>query len=192
MEQVLVAHGQFQISDIHVQVMGNTKNYKNITKAFFAALASQETHQELAERKRLLVVEFRREYNYAPSIVAAPQKAECRKEEELKPDEEFNLDDLYGEGRYPLKKPRRVPFYEYLDSWKRKLWMELPFRNMGAVKNRLKADGILPDSSYETKERVSKQLHEQVLTGKRSLPVGLCWTWIYMRDDWNPLEKKKK
>lgn len=75
------------IKDLHAKVLGNTRNYKNIARAFFTALSNQETHQQLAERTRLLVVETRREHNYVPRIIAAPENNPCRKEDELKPDE---------------------------------------------------------------------------------------------------------
>lgn len=75
------------IKDLRAKVLGNTKNYINITKAFFTALVNQETHQELADRTRLLVVESRRDLNYMPRIVAAPEKAPCLTEAELKPEQ---------------------------------------------------------------------------------------------------------
>ncbi|CDW53391.1 Sel1l protein, variant, partial [Trichuris trichiura] len=99
------------IRDLFARVEGNTKNYQAIAKAFFDGLLKQETHQQLAERKRLLVVEFRKELGYLPRVVAKPLNAELRSDSEIEPDEELDVDSLYGEGRYPYRRRPRQPFW---------------------------------------------------------------------------------
>ncbi|XP_033733965.1 28S ribosomal protein S5, mitochondrial-like [Pecten maximus] len=62
----------YGIENIHVKIEGRI-NDTNIAKAFFKALLQQETHQELADRMKMHVVEFRREKHYFPQVVASPQ-----------------------------------------------------------------------------------------------------------------------
>ncbi|KAM3931546.1 small ribosomal subunit protein uS5m [Leptodactylus fuscus] len=62
------------IRDMYAKVCGSI-NMLNLTKALFLGLAQQETHQDLANRKGLHVVEFREECGPLPRIVASPQGA---------------------------------------------------------------------------------------------------------------------
>ncbi|KAM8738269.1 small ribosomal subunit protein uS5m [Acanthopagrus schlegelii] len=60
------------IQDMYCKVQGSV-NLLNITKAFFTALANQETHQKLAEKKKLHVVEFQAQKGPLPVLVASPK-----------------------------------------------------------------------------------------------------------------------
>ncbi|KAG9268267.1 28S ribosomal protein S5, mitochondrial isoform X1 [Astyanax mexicanus] len=60
------------IEDMYAKVEGSV-NLLNITRALFQGLAKQETHQALADRKQLNVVEFRDEQGPLPIVVAKPQ-----------------------------------------------------------------------------------------------------------------------
>ncbi|XP_064411895.1 28S ribosomal protein S5, mitochondrial isoform X1 [Latimeria chalumnae] len=68
------------IEDMYAKVSGST-NLLNITRALFQGLSRQETHQSLAEKKKLHVVEFREECGPLPLIVASPY-GDVRKEPE--------------------------------------------------------------------------------------------------------------
>ncbi|XP_066538013.1 28S ribosomal protein S5, mitochondrial [Hoplias malabaricus] len=68
------------IEDMYAKVEGSV-NLLNITRALFQGLAKQETHQSLADRKQLNVVEFREECGPLPVVVARPQLG-ARKEPE--------------------------------------------------------------------------------------------------------------
>ncbi|XP_018414321.1 PREDICTED: 28S ribosomal protein S5, mitochondrial [Nanorana parkeri] len=59
------------IKDMYARLSGS-HNLLNITNALFQGLTKQETHQELASRKGLHVVEFRDECGPLPRIVATP------------------------------------------------------------------------------------------------------------------------
>ncbi|KAL2083494.1 hypothetical protein ACEWY4_021267 [Coilia grayii] len=59
------------IQDMYAKVEGSV-NLLNITRALFNGLASQETHQTLADQKCLNVVEFRPECGPLPIVVARP------------------------------------------------------------------------------------------------------------------------
>ncbi|XP_075059838.1 small ribosomal subunit protein uS5m [Mixophyes fleayi] len=60
------------IKDMYAKLSGS-HNLLNLTTALFLGLAQQETHQDLANRKGLHVVEFREDRGLFPQIVASPQ-----------------------------------------------------------------------------------------------------------------------
>ncbi|KAL8185199.1 UNVERIFIED_CONTAM: 28S ribosomal protein S5, mitochondrial [Gekko kuhli] len=60
------------IKDMYAKLYGSG-NLLNLTKAFFKGLSKQETHQALANKKSLYVVEFHEECGPLPIVVAAPQ-----------------------------------------------------------------------------------------------------------------------
>ncbi|ELW51445.1 28S ribosomal protein S5, mitochondrial [Tupaia chinensis] len=68
------------IKDMYAKVSGSV-NMLNLTRGLFHALATQETHQQLADKKGLHVVEFREECGPLPIVVASPQGA-LRKDSE--------------------------------------------------------------------------------------------------------------
>lgn len=68
-----------------MKVEGNTKNYLALTHAFVTGLLHQETHQQLAERKGLHVVEMRPQRHYYPEIVASPIETALKSSDEISP-----------------------------------------------------------------------------------------------------------
>ncbi|XP_015271625.1 PREDICTED: 28S ribosomal protein S5, mitochondrial [Gekko japonicus] len=60
------------IKDMYAKLYGSN-NLLNLTKALFKGLSRQETHQALANKKSLYVVEFREECGPLPIVIAAPQ-----------------------------------------------------------------------------------------------------------------------
>ncbi|XP_006909504.1 28S ribosomal protein S5, mitochondrial isoform X1 [Pteropus alecto] len=62
------------IKDMYARVSGSL-NMLNLTRGLFHGLAHQETHQQLANKKGLHVVEFREECGPLPIVVASPQGA---------------------------------------------------------------------------------------------------------------------
>ncbi|CAI5654690.1 unnamed protein product [Oreochromis niloticus] len=60
------------IKDMYCKVEGSV-NLLNITRALFTGLASQETHQTLADKKQLHVVEFESQRGLLPMVVASPK-----------------------------------------------------------------------------------------------------------------------
>ncbi|XP_005100916.2 28S ribosomal protein S5, mitochondrial [Aplysia californica] len=91
------------IQDLQAKVEGSDGNVQNICKGFFRGLMEQETHQSLADRVKLHVVEFRPELENVPVVVASPSHGEVN----LEPikEEAFDFDNMYYEdGKIPLKK----------------------------------------------------------------------------------------
>ncbi|XP_051000541.1 28S ribosomal protein S5, mitochondrial [Acomys russatus] len=72
------------IKDMYARVTGSM-NMMNLTRGLFHGLARQETHQHLADKKSLHVVEFREECGPLPIVVASPQGA-LSKEPEPEPE----------------------------------------------------------------------------------------------------------
>lgn len=170
------------ITDLHAKVDGNTRNYGNIAKAFITGLLNQETHQELAERKRLHVVEFKKENGYLPRIVASPRLNKLRTDEEIDKDEVLDVEDMYGENKLPYNKPTfPKPFYltTKCPSYSRKLYIEHPYRNMNEIKRRLMASGVLIDGSKQSRSQEAKLSHERVILGERPMPLGFGLPGIF-------------
>lgn len=73
------------VEDMYCKVEGSV-NLLNITRALFSGLANQETHQILADKKELHVVEFRPERGPLPLVVASPR---TRVRQEPQPEDEI-------------------------------------------------------------------------------------------------------
>ncbi len=84
----------------------------------------QETHQDLADRMGLHVVELRKERSNLPVVVASPTEGNIRTQPLVDEDNNLEMDfeNLYYDGKIEYKKPKRKPFWEHLQmrSWKKK------------------------------------------------------------------------
>lgn len=80
--------------------------------------------------------------HFLPVKVASPIITPLKAEEELEAIDRLNLDDFYGEGRYPLRKPKPLPFYAKLEGHMKAQWTKHPFRNHEDV-------GLFPLRVYE-------------------------------------------
>ena len=109
------------IKDLYAKVEGGHINYNHMCKAFFLGLLRQRTHQELANEKRLHLVEFRKEnYNF-PKVVASPDDGHVRTKDEIQPNEILDFQMIAFDGNLPLFKEKPRPFYEKLPSWSQRL-----------------------------------------------------------------------
>lgn len=96
------------IRDLHAKIEGST-NLQHIVKAFFIGLLQQKTHQQIAEEKQLHLVEFRKEQEGLPHIVASPTV--CRKLDSITKDEIMNFTQYVLGDKIVLKKKKLAPFY---------------------------------------------------------------------------------
>uniref|UniRef100_A0A3Q2U638 Small ribosomal subunit protein uS5m n=1 Tax=Fundulus heteroclitus TaxID=8078 RepID=A0A3Q2U638_FUNHE len=83
------------IKDMYCKVEGSV-NLLNITRAFFTGLAKQETHQMLANKKQLHVVEFQSHRGPLPVVVASPKdgaRPNPESEDEI-PNTKLHWDDV--------------------------------------------------------------------------------------------------
>ncbi|MFH4977782.1 hypothetical protein AB6A40_004491 [Gnathostoma spinigerum] len=161
------------IKDIYVKVEGSTKNYLALTHAFITGLLNQETHQRLAERKGLHVVEMSPHRHFLPEIVASPIFTKLKTEDELLPMDRLKLDDFYGEGRYPLKKPEEKPFWVNTPGHLEAEWKKHPFRNQEKATIRLLADGVVPRWTRTERKAWAVTKNEQILNGLVPIPRGI-------------------
>ena len=59
------------IKDLYAKVEGS-RNPMNITKAFICGLLNQQNYAEIAEQKKLHLVEYKPELRYFPQVLASP------------------------------------------------------------------------------------------------------------------------
>lgn len=135
----------FGITDLHAKLEGNTSNQINITKAFFLGLMNQRKYDDMAEEKRLHLVDMRNENFYYPTVLASP-KSPIRSELELKKSAE-NLDFTYfvNQGKIKEVKGARKNLFESLPSWQKHL------DKQDYVKNREKTKLLLAAKYGDTK-----------------------------------------
>ncbi|KAL3101296.1 hypothetical protein niasHT_028052 [Heterodera trifolii] len=173
------------IKDLHAKVRGSTTNYIALTYAFVAGLLNQETHQQLAERTRLHVVELSPNRQFFPRIVASPLTAPVKTDDEVDTKERMKLDEYYGEGRFPLKKAEPLPFYANSPGHLHAEWRKHPYRNMEKKIIRLLADGVVNRWTRKERYKWSQREFEMVASGRKPIPLGLGLS------DVNPPEGEK-
>jgi len=117
------------IKDLEAVVDSSTSNYLHITKAFFLGLMRQRTHQELANEKRLHLVEFREENDNFPMVVATPDNGEVRTEDEIEPNEILDFEMISFDGQLPFYRTPRPLFYTKLPCWHQSQIKKKPFRH---------------------------------------------------------------
>jgi len=161
------------IKDIYVKVEGGTTNYIALTQAFINGLLNQETHQQLADRKRLHVVEMNYASQYFPKIVASPRLDPIRTDKELPISERLRLDYLYGEGRVPLKRATPVPFYAHSEGHLKAEWRKHPYRNMEQRMIRILADGDVERWTRKKRQEYGEKLHAKFVQGEMPIPDGI-------------------
>ncbi|XP_050696102.1 28S ribosomal protein S5, mitochondrial-like [Eriocheir sinensis] len=98
------------ITDLYAKVEGSC-NVQNMTKAFFLGLINQKTHQQLANEKKLHLVEVREERHNFPQVVASPEDGEVRTRAEIPQEEEMDFTRHILDGRVRLVKKKYPPFY---------------------------------------------------------------------------------
>lgn len=91
----------------------------------------QKTYQEMAEEKKLHVVEIRSETQFFPKVLASPTV--CKSLEEAKEDPLLDYHQYVFEGNVVLKRPRKILFYERLPSWGNRLKKIANSRNFDQV-----------------------------------------------------------
>uniref|UniRef100_A0A0R3TN25 Small ribosomal subunit protein uS5m n=1 Tax=Rodentolepis nana TaxID=102285 RepID=A0A0R3TN25_RODNA len=60
------------IKDLHAKVEGNTKNYLSIVRGFLRLLNEQESYEDVSNRLEMHVVEFSKDFNNVPRVLASP------------------------------------------------------------------------------------------------------------------------
>lgn len=98
------------ITDMRCKVRGPTTPL-SLVRAAFQGLLSQETHQELADRSGLNVVEFREECGMRPMIVASPSVESQRKVFKKREKKEYDLNEVFDPYRGLHRPKKRQELY---------------------------------------------------------------------------------
>ncbi|EJD74977.1 hypothetical protein LOAG_17794 [Loa loa] len=170
------------IKDLECKVVGSTRNYIALTHAFFIGLLNQETHQQLAERKKLHVVELSPHRRYFPVKVASPLQSELRTERDVEPKEKLLLNDFYGEGRLPLIK-KQVPFYANLPNHLAAEALKHRFRNRDKSMIRLMADDVIPRWTRDERRKWAERKYQDMINGLVPLPKGIGLSGILPKSE---------
>lgn len=117
----------------------------------------QRTHQQLAEEKKLHLVEYRSENEYYPKVVASPK--EVRTKEEISKDETLDFTQYVMNDRIILKKKKFPRFYETMPHYQTYLKKYEKYRNHEKIRLNLKTEygeikSFLTDKYPEPKEEV--------------------------------------
>lgn len=101
-------------------------------------LLFQRTHQQLAEEKKLHLVEYRAENLYFPKVVASPN--EIRTKEEIPKDETIDFIQYVMNDRVVLKKKKWPRFYESMPHYQLYLKKYERHRNHEKIRLNLKVE----------------------------------------------------
>ncbi|KAL4717931.1 hypothetical protein ACJJTC_001349 [Scirpophaga incertulas] len=125
------------IKDLRAKVEGSN-NLQHIVKAFFIGLLQQRTHQQLAEEKKLHLVEYRAENEYYPKVIASPK--EVRTKEEIPKDETLDFIQYVMNDKVILKKKKFPRFYETMPHYQIYLKKYEKYRNHEKIRLNLKTE----------------------------------------------------
>lgn len=99
------------IKDLRTKCEGAT-HPASIVKAFLVGLLQQKSYNQLAEDKKLFLVEFNNRRDYFPHIVGTPSV--CRTESEIPVDENLDFKQHVLHGKLILKRTRNLnPWLEH-------------------------------------------------------------------------------
>lgn len=125
------------IKDLHAKIEGTT-NVQTVVKAFLIGLLRQKTHDQLAEEKKLHLVEFRKENGYFPHVVATPST--LREDSEIPSTELMDFSQYVMGGKVVLRKQKALPFYMRERGWSLHLKKSEKLRNKEDVRLQLKVE----------------------------------------------------
>lgn len=125
------------IKDLHAKIEGTT-NVQTVAKSFLIGLLQQKNHHQLAEEKKLHLVEFNRNLGYFPKVVASPSV--IRTEKEIPSTEPMDFTQFVMGGRLKLEKKKYPPFYMKERGWYYHLMKEEKLRHMDDVRLQLRAE----------------------------------------------------
>ncbi|KAK4004601.1 hypothetical protein OUZ56_006334 [Daphnia magna] len=117
------------IKDIYAKVEGSTKNVQHVAKAFMVGLLRQKTFEKIAEETKLHVVEFRKERDYFPQIMAKPSEVKT-----TKAIDDMDLNLHLNAGKVVSKRKKGFQPNESDPSWKNHISKTERFRNRDQVR----------------------------------------------------------
>lgn len=106
------------IKDLRTKIEGST-NPQSIVKAFLVGLLQQKSYNQLAEEKKLFLVEFDGKREFFPRIVGIPSV--CRTDAEIPVEENRDFKQYVLHGKMILKRPPRAHPYAKVPSYQKHL-----------------------------------------------------------------------
>ncbi|XP_023935973.1 28S ribosomal protein S5, mitochondrial [Bicyclus anynana] len=142
------------IKDLRAKLEGSN-NLQHIVKAFFIGLLQQRTHQQLAEEKKLHLVEYKAENQNYPTVVASPEYV--RTKEEIPKDETLDFIQYVMNDRVILRRKKFPRFFQTMPHYEIYLKKYEKYRNHEKIRLNLKAEygeikSFLNDKYPEPKE----------------------------------------
>jgi small subunit ribosomal protein S5 len=141
------------IKDIYVKTEGTPKNYLHVTRAFFLGLCNQKTFQELADEKKLHVVELKPETDFFPKVMASPADGKVRTVKQIPTDEITDFRMYINEGKVVETLPKQYPNVTRTEGYLKFLQGYHFKRNRQNVRVYLKAKYGQMDSFLTVRER---------------------------------------
>ncbi|XP_068619071.1 small ribosomal subunit protein uS5m [Battus philenor] len=125
------------IKDLRAKLEGSN-NLQHLVKAFFIGLLQQRTYQQLAEEKKLHLVEYREENSFYPTVVASPSVV--RTKEEIPKDETLDYIQYVMNDKVILKRKKFPKFYETMPHYDIYLKKFERYRNHEKIRLNLKTE----------------------------------------------------
>ncbi|XP_053986511.1 28S ribosomal protein S5, mitochondrial [Hylaeus volcanicus] len=125
------------IKNLHAKIEGSL-NIPNVIKAFFIGMLNQKSYQEMADEKKLHVVQFKKEHDYFPEVLASPETV--RTSAEIANNEILDFKQYLMDGRLILNKKKPLPFFTKLPSYDIFLRKQERKRDQDKVRIRLRAE----------------------------------------------------
>ncbi|KPM03400.1 28S ribosomal protein S5, mitochondrial-like protein, partial [Sarcoptes scabiei] len=107
------------ITDIHCKVEGNQKNYLNLTRAFLLGLINQKTYQQMADEKRLNLVERHESNGNYPVVLARPSESAggCRTDKQISSEEILDFNIYINDGKVREETKLKPVYYTDKKGW---------------------------------------------------------------------------
>lgn len=99
------------IKDIHARNVGAETNFINIARAFIMGLYKQRDFQDMADEKKLHLVEFKEENGWFPRVLASPRDGEVRTINQIPKDESTDFHVYLNNGQVIEEVPKKYPDY---------------------------------------------------------------------------------
>jgi len=126
------------IKDIYCKLEG-ANNMQHICKAFILGLLRQKTHQELADEKKLHLIEMRPEEDFYPRLVASPSDGKARTQAEIEHNEVLDFQMISYEGHLPVPRTKRNPFEHHI-TWENKQRRDWAYEHHDKVRRRMRVE----------------------------------------------------
>lgn len=99
------------IRNVYIKTVGPVFNYRDVVKAFFLGLCQVKSWQDMADEKKLHIVELRQDHEYYPRVVASPSDGVVRTPSDIGVDEITDVRLHMNEGKVIHFKPNKYPDY---------------------------------------------------------------------------------